>query len=321
MSFDLISFNTQVHMVATDQVKSQVKLFNDASAGAITLASPHDENKGDFAMRASFQAISGLVRRRDVYNGDAEVDPVRLTQLQSNSVKIAAGTPPVEFEQAQYNWIRQNPQTAAVVIAEQLAEAMLLDMLNTAVSGACAAITNTPALSRNAAGTLTFGDLIQGAGAFGDRQARLAAWVLHSKSMTDLYANAIANNERLFHFGTVNVMRDPFGRLLIMTDADPLVIPANGDQPARYQALGLVPGAVMVEQNDDFDANLVRANGAENIQSSYQAEWTYNLGILGYSWKETGGKAPGNAAIANPGNWVRTAASHKDTAGVLVIAQ
>ena len=281
MPFDLIVFNKQVYTATTELVDQQVQLFNAASGGAITLSSSTD-NQGNFTMRASFKSIAGLVRHRDVYNGQNAVAAVRLNQLQNNSVKTASGTPPIEFEQAQFRWIQQNPAEAALIIGRQLAEGTVQDMLNTAVAGAVAAISGVAALNYTDADStaLRFIDLVSGAGKFGDRQGQILAWIMHSKSMTDLYANAVNNNERLFTYGSVNVTRDPFGRLLIMTDSDSLVVPGT---PNTYKVLGLVSGGILVEQNNDFRANLQTANGKENIQDSYQAEGSYNLGLLGYS--------------------------------------
>lgn len=317
MAFDLKVFNRQVYLVLTETVAQQVQLFNAASAGAITLIST-SENVGDFAMKASFKAISNLVRRRDVYNGSGAVAEARLQQLQNNSVKVAAGTPPIVWEAAQYAWVQQNPDLAALTIGEQLAVGMVADMLNVAVSGAVAAVSGVSELNHAAASTPTFGDLVQGAGKFGDRMGTLAAWVLHSKSMTDLYGSAVANGERLFTYETVNVIQDPFGRRFVMTDSDSLVDTTGA---IKYRLLGLVPGAVMVEQNNDFRANVDSTNGKENIQDSYQSEWSYNLGVFGYSWNiGTGGKAPTSSAIATAANWDKTATSAKDTAGVLVTA-
>lgn len=312
MAFDLVVFNRWVYLVLTETVAQQVQLFNEASAGSITLIST-TENVGDFAMKASFKQIANLVRRRDVYNGSTAVPESRLQQLQNNSVKVPSGTPPVVFEAAQYAWVQQNPEQAAIVIGEQLAVAMMQDMLNTAIIGAVAAISSQASVNHNAAAALTFGDLVKGAGKFGDRMARVAAWVMHSKSMTDLFGEAVNNNSNLFVYDTISVVADPFGRRFVMTDSDGLV------DASKYKTLGLVSGAVMVEQNSDFRSNITTTNGTENIQDSYQAEWSYNLGLLGYSWNmTTGGKAPTNAAIGTAASWERTASDIKDTAGVMI---
>lgn len=315
MAFDLSVFNKQVYAAVTETVDQHVDLFNEASGGAITLT-PSLDNTGDYSVVASFKRIGGLVRRRNVYNGTGDVTPARLTQHENRSVKIAAGTPPIEFEQAQYDWLCQNPASAALIIGEQLAKALMADIINTAVAGVKAALTGVAALIHNTASPLTFGDLVQGAGKFGDRQGDLVAWVAHSKAMTDLYSSAVANAERLFVYGSVQVVRDPFGRVLIMTDSDALVDGGN------YCTIGLAAGGIMVEQNGDFRANLQSVNGKENIQNSYQAEWSYNLGLRGFSWNTaSGGAAPSNAAVATTANWSKTASGLKDTAGVLVISK
>lgn len=314
MAFDLEVFNRQLYLVLTETLTQQVNLFNTASAGAITLV-PTSENVGDFAMRASFKQIPNLIRRRDVYNGSNPVTEERLQHLLNNSVKVPSGTPPIVYEAAQYNWIKENPEVAALVIGEQMGIGMMADMLNVAISGAVAAISPVTELNHTASAAVTFADLVQGAGKFGDRMGSLAAWVIHSKSLTDLYGNAVTNGERLFTYETVNVIQDPFGRRFIMTDSDSLVDGTN------FILLGLVSGAIAVEQNNDFDANTTRDNGTENIQTTYQAEWSYQLGLKGYSWNiANGGKAPSNAAIATSASWDKTASSVKDTAGVLITA-
>jgi hypothetical protein len=312
MAFDPIVFNRQIYLATTELVAQQIQLFNAASRGALALI-PGTGNVGDYTMRASFRAIGNLVRRRNVYSGTDDVAAVRLQQLQNNSVKVASGTPPVEFETAQYDWILQNPELAALTIAEQLAPATLQDMLNTAISATAAAISGQADLNYAADDPLTFGSLVQGAGKFGDRQAQIAAWIMHSKSMTDLFVNAATNNERLFTYGTINVVQDPFGRIFVMTDSESLV---SGDS---YKVLGLVNGGVVVEQNDDFDSNMTRTNGKENIINTYQAQWSYNLGVYGYSWDTaSGGHAPTNTAVGTAANWDLMATSLKDTAGVMI---
>ncbi len=235
-------------------------------------------------------------------------------------IRLALVTPPIVWEAAQYAWVQQNPEKAALVIGEQLAAGMLADMLNVAVSGAAAAISGVPELCTTVSAALSFNDLVTGAGKFGDRMGSIAAWVMHSKSMTDLYSKAVTNAENLFTYDTVSVLGDPFGRRLVMTDSESLV--DDSGTPKKFKVLGLVAGAGVVEQNSDFRANVQTSNGKENIQDSYQAEWSYNLGLLGYSWNVTsGGKAPTNAAIGTAASWDKTASSNKDTAGVLITAQ
>lgn len=325
MAFELIKWNRQVYTATTEVVNQKVQLFNENSNGALILA-PSNANMGDFALEASFKLISGLVRRRDVNNGTDPVTPARLQQLKAASVKVAAGTPPIVFEPAQYRWILQDPETAAVVIGEQLAAAMVQDEVNVAIRGLVASLSGNAEVVNDittaSTKTPTLSTMASTAAKFGDRSASIVAWVMHSKTMNDIWQNALANGEKLFEFGNVAIQRDQFGRLFIMTDSPALYVPAtSGDSatPASYYTLGLVQQAALVEPNNDFDAVMVNDTGKQNIQRTYQAEWSYNLGILGYTWDTAaGGSSPTDAALGTSANWQKVVTSNKDTAGVLL---
>jgi hypothetical protein len=139
---------------------------------------------------------------------------------------------------------------------------------------------------------------------------------MHSKPLFDIFGAAITNSALLFNFGTVNVKTDPFGRPMVISDSPGLFIDASTD---LYIGLGLTPGAVRIDQQADFTDNLSTLNGDENIVRTYQAEWSYELGIKGFSWdKSNGGHAPNDAALAVSSNWDRIATDIKDLAGVMV---
>lgn len=87
MAFDLQVFNKQTQLALTETVDQDIEKFNAASGGAIVLQNVPTE--GDFDIRASFKAISGLVRRRNAY-GSGAVQSKRLEQL----LNVAAGTHP-----------------------------------------------------------------------------------------------------------------------------------------------------------------------------------------------------------------------------------
>lgn len=313
MAFDLQVFNKQTHLALTETVDQDIEKFNQASGGVITLQNA--PTQGDFDIRASFKAIQGLVRRRNAY-GSGTVQAKRLEQLLNVAVKVAAGTHPIEYEPQQYRWVLQNPELAAVEIGQQLAKARLADMLNTAILGAVAAIGGqTTALLDDKKNAPTFRTLNKAAALFGDRSSALKAWIVHSTTLHTLYDNALTNAERLFTYDNVSVMRDPFGRLFVVTDSPALV----DSTASAYNTLGLQEVAIVVSGNNDFNSEMQPKLGGENIAAVYQAEWTYNLGILGYEWDMTaGGKSPDDTKLGASANWRKTATSLKDTAGVLV---
>lgn len=315
MPFDLQVFNKQTYVAMTETVAQDINKFNEASQGAIQLI--NEPFSGDFNIEASFKAIAGLVRRRNSY-GDGAVTAKRLEQMLDVAVKVAAGTPPIEYEKQQYLWIQQNPELAAISIGEQLAKARLADMLNSGILGASSAISgNTDAVHGSGSDAASFRLLNKGAAKLGDRSGAIRAWILHSTTMHNLFDNALANSENLFRYDGVNVVRDPFGRVFVVTDAPALI--GDNAGTAFYNTLGLVEGAVVVNDNNDFNAELVPIVGNENIKYQYQAEWTFGAGVKGYAWDTTtGGKSPTDVAIGTPTNWKQIASSVKDTAGVLV---
>ena len=212
-----------------------------------------------------------------------------------------------------------NPELAAVRIGEQLAKARMGDMLNAAVRCAVAAIGNNTGMKHDASTAKpTFNSLNAAAAKFGDRSGSLRAWVMHSTVAHNLYDNALTNAERLFAYDGINVVRDPFGRVFVITDAPDLV--SSGG--ATYNTLGLVEGAVIVNDNGDFNAVMQQVTGKENLGTVYQAEWSYGIALRGYAWDmASGGKSPDDAALGTGANWDKTASSDKDTAGVLLVTK
>jgi hypothetical protein len=313
---DLAVFNDYMNETMTELQGQQVGLFNAATKGGITMRSA--AMQGDYYDRAHWSKVAGLVRRRNPY-GSGVVAAKTLVQAVETEVKIAAGTPPVNIDPGMLKWIQKSPSEAGVVIGRQLAEDSLADMLNTALMSAMAGMGAVAAINfdYSGTGTMNLTALVGGAAKFGDRAGQLACWVMHSKSLFDIYGAAITNSTGLFTFGTIKVLEDGMGRVFVVTDSSSLITGGN-----RYYAIGLVPGGIDVSQNNDFTANISTVNGDENILSTYQAEWSFNLRLKGFTWDKTnGGHAPTNAALATATNWDQVATSAKDLPGVIVKAQ
>ncbi|MCE0801989.1 major capsid protein [Buttiauxella sp. S04-F03] len=327
MRADLKVFHNTIYTVMTETQDQAIQKFNQATSGGLVLTSS-TINKGDFDGEVSWAKIANLVRRRNAY-ADTALTAVQLAQLVSYSVKVAAGTPPVVIDPGMLKWIKASQAEAGAVIGKQLAEDNLADMLNTGIAAYVAAVgQNTKMMLDVSALTsghkyMTLQNLNSGAALFGDRSQDIRCWLMHSKSLYDIYSTALDNTNQLFSFGTVKVMSDGFGRPLVITDSPNLMVAAGSDpstDPAKYFTLGLNNGAVIVEQNnDEFTDNTETKNGNENIQATYQAEWTYNLGIRGHTWDITsGGKSPTTAALATGTNWDKTCTYDKDGPGILI---
>lgn len=316
---DLAVFSEYAYSTLTEMQDQQIGLFNAATRGGIVLQS--GSHQGDYSDEAMWAKISGLVRRRNAY-GSGAVAEKNLEHLQDTSVKVAAGTPPVRIDPGMMKWIQRSPEEAGVVVGKQMAEDSVADMLNTAILVYVAAVSQVANVvyDHSATGAMSLVALNKGAAKFGDRASAIVAWIMHSKSAFDIYGEALTNANRLFVFGNVRVIEDGFGRPLVVTDSANLINTAP--TPDVYMALGLTPGAVLVSQNGDFTDNVETKNGNENIIRTYQAEWSYNVGLQGFAWDKTnGGKSPTNASLGTATNWDRYATSDKDLAGVLVKAQ
>lgn len=324
---DLQVYSEYAYSSFTEVLQQQVELFNAATGGALVLQSA--AHQGDFSQTAFFAKVpGGVIRRRNAY-GSGAVTPKQLSQLEDVSVKVATGTPPIRIDKGQFNWIQMNPEVAGAVLGQQIAVDSMADMLNTALgvtysalAGESDVVLDVTALGNtNAANKVTWQNLNRAQALFGDRSSRIGVWLMHSTPMHSLYGNNLTNGERLFTYGTVNVLRDPFGKLLVMTDSPQLVTDPGGGDPLEYHVLGLTPGAVIVDQNNDYDAAEEVITGDENLKRQYQAEWSYNIGVKGFAWdKATGGKSPNDAALFTSANWDKHATDSKDLAGVVLTA-
>lgn len=318
---DLAVYSEYAYSTMTEVLAQQVELFNAASRNMIVLQSA--AHQGDYSEEAFFAKISGLVRRRNAYGSGAVSEKV-LAMAVDRMVKVAAGTPPVRIDPGQFKWIQMNPEVAGAVIGQQLAVDALADMLNTGVAATAAAISNIAALVNDVSAVTAPGDLpspgvlVDTAMKFGDQSQSIAGWVMHSAVIGKLYNNALTNANSLFNYGNVNVVQDGFGRMFVISDIPGLVVAGT---PNKYRSLGLVPGAIEVHQNNDFTDNIDTDNGDENIIRTYQAEWSFELGIEGYAWDKTnGGKSPTDAALLTATNWDKVVTDNKNTAGVMLVS-
>lgn len=314
---DMIIFNEQTQLVATETVAQALAAFNEASGGAILIGS--SSTLGDYIEEASYKAISALVTRRDAY-GSGTLSTKALQQIKDVSVKIDQSIGPVEWTIEQFQRLLKNESEAGIIIGEQAAEAMIQDYLNTTASSLAAAIGNQATLVNDysATGTAKLVELNKAAGKFGDRQQSLVAWLMHSKVFTDLTNEAVTNTNRLYNIGNIQVMQDGLGRRYVVTDAPALVVAGT---PDTYNTIGMVPGAAMVETQPLLTMTQPKAD-QENMGTIWKGESSFTLGLKGYAWDiANGGKSPTDAEVATGTNWDLIASSTKDTAGVMLISQ
>lgn len=313
-------FNRFVETTMVEILRENLQLFNAATNGAINLSYGGDA-KGNWTDGSMWNTLPNLVRRRDPF-GSGSIGTVTPSQKAINDARVASGTPLYKWDYAQFDWIRMNPREAAVLFAKQLAEDRFADYVSVVFGALRAALSNDSATnildtSSESPAILNHSKLARGQQLFGDHMDKIAIWVMHSKPMTDLYLAGLDNNARLFTYGGINIHQDAFGRRILVTDNAEMV--DTVPNPDTYHIYGLTKGAASIVQNDDFRQEDQAVLGGENLQHQYQAEWTFNLSLKGYSWdKSSGGPAPTNAALKINTNWDKYVTSHKDLPGIIV---
>ena len=314
---DMKVFNQYVREGTIETLAQMVDKFNAASAGAIQLSTTGFD--GDYMMRSSFASLHAAQRRVDRYATNTSASSTALAQLQHNTVKIAGGFGPIEWEPAQLRWVGENPAAAVEVISRNMAEAIMKDMLNSAIAAAVAAIENvgSTVLYDTGTGPITLSDINSAHAKFGDMSQLLVCDIMDGTAYHALIGLNLTNASQLFQAGNVTVV-SILGKTVIVTDAPAL---RETDTGADQKVLSLVSGGVVVHDAGDLVTNIETTNGAQRIVTTMQADYTFGLGLKGYAWDTTnGGKSPTDAELATGSNWDKIATSVKNTAGVLTLA-
>lgn len=307
------TFNDFAYRAFAVTLQQQVELFNAASRNALTMTTM--AWAGDYKQKAAFESLASLVGNRNP-SSTAAASVHALTELLQIEVKVGYGTPNIEYTNTAFDWTNRDPEEAGTLFGNAVAEGSMAYMLNSLLTAAIAAMDDADVTYDGTAGTASLDSLNQGAGKFGDRQSAIAAWVMHSKSMTDLYGQALANSNELFEFGTVRIVQDGFGRPLIMTDSDALHFDNGGTE--NYHQIGLVSGALVAEDQGDLRLYNDTDLSEENAKQILKIEGSFGVGIKGYTWN-TATVKPNDSDLALTTNWTRIASlGHKDTAGVVV---
>jgi len=329
---DLQVFQEEAYGAMVETLHININLFNSATGGSLILAPA--VHQGDLSTDTFWKRTEGLVRERDPYKKDGAVPSKELSMGTRTSVRYASGTPEMRMDATWMNWIQRSPIEAGIIFGRQLAEQRLRDQLYTALGiyvGAMKLQTNmvydhAAAVGAENNGKACLQAMLRGQAKFGDQSSLVNCWVMTSKSQVDIYEQTMANAEKLFVFGNIIVNADAQGRPIIATDADPLffagVDGVEGGTDDRYYLCGLTNSAVVLEPNNDWNEASNKVTGNENIKSTYQAEWSEQVGLKGFTWDDAnGGKNPTRAKLQTGTNWDKVVEDDKALAGCLVITK
>ena len=309
-------FNDFIMPATLETLDQMTNAFNAASNGAIVI-SPEGFT-GDFLQESFFQNLGAAQRRVDRYAANGVAAVTDLTELKNSSVKVAGGFGPLRYEPAQMTWLQRPTVQGIEVASRAFAEILLKDQLNTAIAALVAAITAQAGATNDVSATagITQAALNNAHAKFGDASQSLIAQVMQGTTWHKLVGQAIANSTNLFVAGNVRVV-DILGKVTVVTDAPALM---QAGTPNKEIILSLVSGAALVHDSRDQVSNVETKNGNERIETTIQTDYTFGLGLKGFTWDTAaGGKSPSDAELATGTNWDKTAASIKHTAGVALI--
>lgn len=309
-------FNEYIMPATIETLGQVVEKFNGASNGAIRLTT--EGFTGDFLQESFFAAIHSAQRRVDRYAAQASAAATDLTQLKHSTVKVAGGFGPIRYEPSQMTWL-DKPTTEGIEVASRnFAEALMKDQLNTAIAALVAAISNQAAATNDVSATsgINYGSMNGAHAKFGDRSGDLVAQIMTGAVYHKLIGANLTNTPQLFQAQGVRVV-DILGKAVIVTDAPGLYLAGT---PNKDFVLSLAPDAAIVSDGADLISNIETKNGQTRIETTMQVDYTFGLGLKGYTWDETnGGKSPTDAELATGSNWDKVAADIKHTAGVITI--
>lgn len=319
---DMQVFNQYLMPVMMERFPQAIAKFNAASNNTIQLLAEGFD--GNELQTSFYNALHGSARRVDRAATNTSQAGTDLTQSVMNKVKVAGGFGPIVFEPSQLTWLRKPTQEGLTVAADQFIEALLADQLNTAIASTAAAIGNVAGLTNDvsASGNITQAAINNGLALLGDRSQAVSALVMTGTTYHRLIGEAITNSNALFEIGGVAVREGSAfgqGRPIIVTDAPALRVAGT---PSDQIVLGLQSGGAVIQDGNDIITNVETTNGQTRIETSFQADYTFGVGVKGFSWDTTnGGSSPSDADLATGTNWDQAVSNIKDCAGVLIRGQ
>ncbi len=294
-------------------------VFNAASNGAIGLSTK--TARGNYVYE-SFLANLGasLAARRDNTSVGSQGDTA-LTQDEHVRVKLSRKVKPVAITRdawlKAFGSISQTEFSDA--FAEQVSNIMQLEMVNTVLTAARAALKQQSAsyVTQSSLGAMTTDVLVSSLEAMGDQANRIVCWVMHSAAYYDLIRNQIgANITGISNLNIASASPVTLNRPVIITDSSALVANLTSPDLNNYFTLGLVKGAIDVENSEEQYFAFQEVTGLENIIWRLQGEYAYTVGLKGFKWDvNSGGANPSDVAVALGTNWDTHFTDVKNRAG------
>jgi hypothetical protein len=320
---DFTIYQDEMRGAIVERLTQSSDHFNTAG-GAIRLSTI--SRRGEYAKESFFANIANLVTRRDTTSVSAATD-LASTMEEIISVKVNRKVGPLAQTLDAFRKVQMSAgeDSLSFLIGTQIAKAMEVDMLDSALRTGVAALANQANVTHDISAespsnTITTDDLVQGLAKFGDAGQNVTAWVMHSKVWYDLMRHQIGTSANGDIVAGVTLQQGSpltLNRPVIVTDSTALIDDQSPDD--FYYTMGLTANGLVVENSEEETMATDLVTGLENLVVRLQGEFAYNLGVKGFKWDTAnGGANPNDAALGTGSNWDAAFQSHKDYAGVLV---
>jgi hypothetical protein len=115
-------FDEWTYRSLIELISQNTNMFNSASRNTIVLRGA--SNTGDFKDVSRWKSIDGLVVNRDPY-ANIPLTVEDMSQSLETTVKVGAGSKPVNISRYLLEWINRNPREAGLRHGEDLAAQMM----------------------------------------------------------------------------------------------------------------------------------------------------------------------------------------------------
>ena len=302
---DTIIYNELAQTAYLERLQDNLSVFNQASNGAIVLRDEMIE--GDFEKK-TFYKIGGNIAHRDV-NSVAKVEGKKISMGERVGVKVPFTYGPYETTEEAFKRRGRSPEEFSIIVGQDYADAMLVGYWKYATAALQGAVgSNNSMLSKAKLSEHGKKVLTKGMRAFGDRFSRLSLWIMDSDSYFDIIDGAISDklyqeSDTVIYGGLPGTMGIP----VLVTD-----------QAKKDTIYGLQAGAINITNSQLPAFRAYEINDQVNLGIGIRAEGTFNLDVLGYSYKVSAGANPTLDTLGAKANWEKWASSNKNTAGVIL---
>jgi hypothetical protein len=316
-----------VHSGMSETLVQVSDAFNAQSGNTIRMVT--NRQKGDFAQESFFKNVANIIQRREVNVSPANpaVTSTGVPIDEFISVKLNRRIGPIDQTLDSFRKLGASAdlEVLSFLLGEQIAKAMQIEMLDSAIRSLVAGITAQAGLVHDGDASPPTGldtiDLVSGLSLFGDASSRVSLWVMHSKPYYDLVKDQInANIDGLSNFNVATATPVTLNRPVLITDSAALI--DDSVSPTQYATLGLVENGCVVEDSEEDMLHTEVITGQENLVTRLQGEYAYNVGLKGIKWDVTnGGVNPNDAALGTGTNWDSVMDSDKDLPGIVIRSQ